>query len=169
VSAASEHGLVRRVDPGPVCHVRRRSVAGGDSLGPTRKTEKARLTAEYDRAARVLAEIDAVTGKSMRLSAEQRHQNENRIRAAIDRLLRGQIPPGGKCDVMTLAQAAGIDRTAFYGSRPYARLREEFETRMEAMRAADDLPEPRDARVNRLKTEVAVLRQRLTRRWAVRR
>jgi hypothetical protein len=31
-------------------------------LGPTRRTEKARLQAEYDRAARVLAEIDAATG-----------------------------------------------------------------------------------------------------------
>jgi hypothetical protein len=30
-------------------------------LGPTRKTEKTRLQAEYDRAARVLAEIDAAS------------------------------------------------------------------------------------------------------------
>ncbi len=32
-----------------------------DSLGPTRKTEKARLQADYDRATRVLAEIDQAT------------------------------------------------------------------------------------------------------------
>ena len=34
------------------------------SLGPTRKTEKARLQADYDRAQRVLTEIDAATGKN---------------------------------------------------------------------------------------------------------
>jgi hypothetical protein len=34
------------------------------SLGPTRKTEKARLQADYDRAHRVLTEIDAATGQS---------------------------------------------------------------------------------------------------------
>jgi hypothetical protein len=31
-------------------------------LGPTRKSEKARLQAEYDRAARVLARIDEAAG-----------------------------------------------------------------------------------------------------------
>ena len=54
----------------------------------------------------------------MRISAAQRIQNENRIRAAMDRLLRGEIPPGGNCDVKTLAHQAGVDRTAFYGTRP---------------------------------------------------
>lgn len=100
----------------------------------------------------------------MRLSAEQRQHNETRIRDAIDRLLRGDIPPGGKCDIKTLAAAAAVDRTAFYGSRPYAHLREEFETQLEAMRAAGNLPDPRDAQINRLKTEVVTLRQRLARR-----
>jgi hypothetical protein len=42
----------------------------------------------------------------MRITAEQRKQNEARIRAAMDRLLRGDIPPGGRCDVKTLAAAA---------------------------------------------------------------
>jgi len=42
----------------------------------------------------------------MRISAEQRQQNETRIRAAIDRLLSGDIPPGGKCDIKTLAREA---------------------------------------------------------------
>ena len=37
----------------------------------------------------------------MRISTEQRHQNEARIRTAIDRLLAGDLPPGGKCDVRT--------------------------------------------------------------------
>ena len=68
----------------------------------------------------------------MRISAAQRTENENRIRAAMDRLLRGEIPSGGKCDVKTLALESGVDRTAFYGSRPYARLREEFEAKLAA-------------------------------------
>ena len=40
----------------------------------------------------------------MRITAAQRIQNENRIRAAMDRLLRGEIPPGGNCDIKTLAR-----------------------------------------------------------------
>jgi hypothetical protein len=99
----------------------------------------------------------------MRLTARQRHDNETRIRAAIERLLQGQIPPGGKCDVKTLAHEAGVDRTAFYGTRPYAHLREEFEARLEAMHKAGDIPDPRDAQISRLKTEAGTLRQRISR------
>jgi len=102
----------------------------------------------------------------MRLTAPQRHHNETRIRAAIDRLLRGDILPGGKCDIKTLALETGVDRTAFYGTRPYAHLREEFEKRLEAMHAAGDLPDPRDAQISRLKNEVALLMQRIDRRDA---
>ncbi len=102
----------------------------------------------------------------MRLTAQQRHHNETRIRAAIDRLLRGDILPGGKCDIKTLALETGVDRTAFYGTRPYAHLREEFEKRLEAMHAAGDLPDPRDAQISRLKNEVALLMQRIDRRDA---
>jgi hypothetical protein len=40
----------------------------------------------------------------MRISAAQRAQNENHVRAAMDRLLRGEIPPDGNCDVKTLAR-----------------------------------------------------------------
>jgi hypothetical protein len=43
----------------------------------------------------------------MRISTAQRIENENRIRTAMDRLQRGEIPPGGKCDVKTLAREAG--------------------------------------------------------------
>jgi DNA repair exonuclease SbcCD ATPase subunit len=100
----------------------------------------------------------------MRLSAEQRHQNESRIRAAMDRLLRGQIPPGGKCDVKTLASEAGMDRTAFYGNRPYARLREEFEARLVTIRETGGLPDPREAQISKLKNEIAALKERLARR-----
>ncbi|MER7046451.1 hypothetical protein [Streptomyces jumonjinensis] len=50
----------------------------------------------------------------------QRAENEIRIRAAKDRLLCGDTPPRGKCDVKTLASEAAVDRTAFYGTRPYS-------------------------------------------------
>ena len=39
----------------------------------------------------------------MRLSRQQLADNEAKIRAAMTRLLNGDIPPGGKCDVKTLA------------------------------------------------------------------
>src|SRR5664279_4521655 len=54
----------------------------------------------------------------MRRSAEQRLQHENRIRAVMDQLLNGEVPPNGRCDIKTLAREAGVDRTAFYGTRP---------------------------------------------------
>jgi hypothetical protein len=60
----------------------------------------------------------------------------------MDRLLRGQIPPDGKCDVKTLAREAGIDRTAFYGTRPYTHLRKEFETRLATIRETGELHDP---------------------------
>lgn len=97
----------------------------------------------------------------MRISAAQRTENENRIRAAMDRLLRGEIPPGGKCDVKTLACEAGVDRTAFYGTRPYAHLRVEFERRLQALQQVGDVPDPREAQITRLKTEIAKLKERL--------
>ncbi|MCX4659108.1 hypothetical protein [Streptomyces uncialis] len=97
----------------------------------------------------------------MRISAAQRTENENRIRAAMDRLLRGEIPAGGKCDIKTLASEAAVDRTAFYGARPYAHLRVEFERRLNALREAGDIPDPRQAQITRLKTENAKLKERL--------
>jgi hypothetical protein len=97
----------------------------------------------------------------MRITADQRAANEDRIRAAIDRLLRSDIPPGGRCDIKTLAREAGVDRTAFYGSRPYAHLRAEFERRLRALGQAGDQPDPRDAQVTRLKDEITRLKNRL--------
>ncbi|MCX5163723.1 hypothetical protein OOK39_37965 [Streptomyces sp. NBC_00264] len=97
----------------------------------------------------------------MRISAAQRAENENRIRAAMDRLLRSEIPPGGKCDVKTLASEAAVDRTAFYGTRPYAHLRAEFERRLQAMRETGEIPDPREAQIARLKEESTKLRERL--------
>ncbi|GAA4507925.1 hypothetical protein GCM10023191_067030 [Actinoallomurus oryzae] len=62
----------------------------------------------------------------------------------MDRLLRVDLPRGGRCDIKTLARESGIDRTALYGTRPYAHLREEFETRLTVIRQAGDSPDPRD-------------------------
>lgn len=97
----------------------------------------------------------------MRISAQQRQHNQARIRAAMDRLVRGDIPAGGSCDIKTLAREAGVDRTAFYGTRPYAHLREEFEARLQALRDADEVPDARVAQIARLKNEIDTLRQRL--------
>jgi hypothetical protein len=44
----------------------------------------------------------------MRLSRQQLADNEAKIRTAITRLLNGDIPPGGKCDIKTLAATAGF-------------------------------------------------------------
>lgn len=97
----------------------------------------------------------------MRISAAQRAQNENRIRAAIDRLPRGEIPPGGGCDVKTLTHAAGVDRTAFYGSRPHAHLRAGFERRVQQLQHSGQTPDPKAAQTERLKTDVSKLSNRL--------
>jgi hypothetical protein len=49
-----------------------------------------------------------------RLSDIERARNEAVVRAAMDRLLRGEIPPGGECDVKSLAAEAGVIRTGVY-------------------------------------------------------
>jgi uncharacterized coiled-coil protein SlyX len=100
----------------------------------------------------------------MRISAQQRNHNVARIRAVMDRLLRGDIPAGGKCDIKTLARESGTARAAFYGTRPYAHLREEFEQRLQARRRSGDTPDPREAQVTRLKARIDTLEQRLARR-----
>jgi hypothetical protein len=100
----------------------------------------------------------------MRTTAEQRRQAEQRIRAAADALLRGDIPPDGKCDVTTLARRAGVSRAALY--RTYPHLKEEFEKRLAVLRDGGDAPDPRDAQVARLKATGGELRQKLADRDA---
>jgi hypothetical protein len=97
----------------------------------------------------------------VRISAAQRHTNQQRIRSVMDRLLRGELPPDGRLDVKTLAREAGVDRTAFYGTRPYAPLRVEFEQRLQALQEAGETPDPRQAQVARLKAEITALKERL--------
>jgi hypothetical protein len=98
----------------------------------------------------------------MRITAAQRTDNENRVRAAMDWLLRGEIPPGGNCDIKTLAREAAVDRTAFYGNRPYAHLRTEFEDRLRLLQEAGTTPDPKIAQLDRLKADNAKLKERLT-------
>jgi hypothetical protein len=97
----------------------------------------------------------------MRITAAQRVHNENRIRAAMDRLLRGEIPPGGNCDIKTLALEASVDRTAFYGNRPYAHLRAGFEHRLQQLQHAGQTPDPKAAQIERLKADIDKLNGRL--------
>jgi hypothetical protein len=100
----------------------------------------------------------------MPLTSQQRQQTEARIRAAADRLLRGDLPPGGRCDIKTLARTAGVSRAAIY--RTYPHLKDEFEQRLARARAAGQVTDPRDAQVARLRQETQELRQRLASRDA---
>ena len=77
----------------------------------------------------------------------------------MDRLLRGQVPPGGGCDIRTLAAEAGVSRAALY--RSYAHLKAEFERRLEQMRSEGHLPDPKAAQILRLKDDNAALRRAL--------
>jgi hypothetical protein len=99
------------------------------------------------------------------LSDPQRQRNETAIRAAIDRLLAGHLPPGGRCDLKTLAREAGVTRTGFYpkGDRPgpYQHLADEFHRRLNDARAAGDQPDPRDAQLDRLREQNQTLHRRL--------
>ncbi|BCJ55065.1 hypothetical protein Asp14428_65400 [Actinoplanes sp. NBRC 14428] len=81
----------------------------------------------------------------------------------MDRLLRGEIPAGGKCDIKTLAREAGVDRTAFYGNRPYAHLRADFEHRLQQLHQTGQTPDPRIAQITRLKADIGKLTERLSR------
>ena len=91
---------------------------------------------------RVLEEIDKAAGRpdDMALGQEQRDQIERRIRAAIDRLPAGQSPPGGACDIKTLAREAGISRAFLY--RTWGHLKDEFEQRRAAVQASGRHPIP---------------------------
>jgi len=60
-----------------------------------------------------------------------------------------------------LATEAAVDLAAFYGTRPYAHLRLEFERRLNALRDAGEIPDPREAQIARLKAEDTKLRARL--------
>ena len=100
----------------------------------------------------------------MRITASQRHTNETRIRAAMDRLLAGHVPADGNCDITTLARLTGIDRAAFYGTRPYAPLRQEFERRLRDLRTAGQALNPHQSQLAALKDTITKLTDRVARR-----
>jgi hypothetical protein len=100
----------------------------------------------------------------MPLTSQQRQHTEARIRAAAGQLLRGDLPPGGRCDIKTLAAVAGISRAALY--RTYPHLKDEFEQRLAHARAAGQVTDPRDAQITRLKDKIQTLQQRLASREA---
>lgn len=95
-----------------------------------------------------------------RLNDQTRGQKEAAIRAAMDRLLRGEVPPGGKCDVKTLAATSGVTRAALYST--YLHLKEELERRRDQLRDAGVIDDPRDAQIDRLKQQVHQLKIRLS-------
>lgn len=96
----------------------------------------------------------------MRITEDQRRQTEDRIRAAMDRLLRGDLPPNGKCDVKTLGIESGVGRAALYST--YLHLKEEFEHRRGQLRAAGAITDPREAQIVRLKEQIDKLKTRIT-------
>lgn len=96
----------------------------------------------------------------MRYTPAQNQANERRIRKGMDRLLDGDIPPGGRCDVTTLAREAGVARNSFYANHPYVHLRIEFQQRLEALHQAGTHPDEREGQIVRLKSELAALQQR---------
>jgi hypothetical protein len=100
----------------------------------------------------------------MRVTERQRHQIEARIRAAMDRLLRGDLPPGGHCDVKTFAAEAAVTRNSLYTT--YRHLKDEFEARRQRQRDAGVIADPRQEQIARLKADNAALRERLADRDA---
>jgi hypothetical protein len=95
----------------------------------------------------------------VRINEQQRRHTEDHIRAAADRLLNGQLPAGGRCDVKTLARDAGVSRAALYST--YRHLKDDFERRREQQRNAGQLSDPRDARIDRLQAQIAQLTTRV--------
>ncbi|MCX4884827.1 hypothetical protein ACKI1I_32290 [Streptomyces turgidiscabies] len=107
------------------------------------------------------------------ISDETRRNNEAAIRQVMDRLLAGDVPSGGKCDIKTLATQAGVARTGFYPKKnrdgsprpgPYQHLAQEFERRLAKLRETGVIPDPRAAQIERLKEQVSGLKERLAAR-----
>ncbi|WP_045877007.1 hypothetical protein [Pseudofrankia sp. DC12] len=99
----------------------------------------------------------------MRVSDAQRRDTEDRIRATARALLRGELPPGGKCDTTTLARLAGISRATLYRSYPH--LKAEFEKQFADLHATGGtVVDSRDAQITRLKRDNADLHRRLAER-----
>ena len=83
--------------------------------------------------------------------------------SAKTRLLNGDIPPGGKCDIETLAGEAASTAPPSTAAGPAPACAREFELRLRGLRDAGERPDPRDAQAARLKDEIARLKERLAR------
>ncbi|ALG06382.1 hypothetical protein AOZ06_05085 [Kibdelosporangium phytohabitans] len=79
-------------------------------------------------------------------------------------MLAGNIPVGGRCDVTTLAELAGISRAALY--RTHRALKDDFDRSLFLRRTAGEVPDPREARIATLKQTVDTLTTRLREREA---
>ncbi|MCY0946543.1 hypothetical protein [Streptomyces antarcticus] len=108
-----------------------------------------------------------------RITEETRRSNEAAIRAAMDRILAGDVPEGGKCDIKTLAVLSEVARAGFYPKKnrdgsprpgPYQHLAEEFERRLALLQQAGEIVDPKAAQIERLKAHVAELKDRVTKR-----
>jgi len=95
----------------------------------------------------------------VRVPDAQRREAEQRIRAAGAALLAGNIPPGGHCDITTLARQAGVSRATLY--RSYPDLKQQFEQQIAQAAAGGQHPDPRDAQIAALKARNHRLQQRL--------
>jgi AcrR family transcriptional regulator len=95
----------------------------------------------------------------MRVPEQQRREVEQRIRAAAAGLLAGNIPPGGHCDITTLARQAGVPRATLYRSYPH--LKQQFEQQIAQAAAGGQHPDPRDAQIAALRARNDRLQQRL--------
>jgi predicted nuclease with TOPRIM domain len=78
----------------------------------------------------------------------------------MDRLLSGDIPPVGRCDIKTLAREARVSLAALY--RTCLHLKVEFDQRMKRLRDNNHQPDPREAQITRLKDENVRLKTRLS-------
>jgi hypothetical protein len=96
----------------------------------------------------------------MRITDQTRGQTEQRIRAAMDRLLQGGTPAGGGCDLRSLAAEAGVARSSLYTT--YRHLKVEFEQRRSRQSADGTAVDARQEQIARLRTEADRLRERLT-------
>ncbi|WP_234384476.1 hypothetical protein [Streptomyces sp. MMG1121] len=74
------------------------------------------------------------------------------------------VPDGLKCDVKSLCTLAGVPRATLY--RTYPHLKAEFDRQRTAAQEAGQQSDPRLAQIERLKAEVATLRERLSRKNA---
>lgn len=95
----------------------------------------------------------------MRITAEQRKDTEDRITAAAERILRGEITSDHQSDVKTLAFEAGVSRTALYST--YRELKDDFQRRLKHQREVGQAPDPREAQIAKLKHKVTTLRDRV--------